>query len=321
MRNDIKRIPYDPPTSHRLDIEVLTLSEFRTRVTPDHLRDPQRMEFHLIIFFTAGRCTHMVDFESYACTAGSVLVLRPGQVQRFDTRRLDWQGWMVLFRPELLYQGSSPASRDEQDVLQQLEELPAHQELPATLASAATEAIQRMALDVGWIADKTRLQPLLRFQLLALLTRLHLAQPTNAVRMSGAARELERFRRFRRRVEQEFRRWHHVSDYASQLGCSEKSLSRTTLAVVGITAKQYLVQRIALEAKRLLVHTGRPVANIADELGFDEATNFVKFFRREVGDSPARFRDAYGSGEAHRNAGHPTHASHKARSPRLRKDF
>jgi len=306
MRDQIKRIRYDPPASHRLDIEVLALSEFKKRVTPDHLHTPQRVEFHLILFFTAGHCTHMVDFESHACAAGSVLVLRPGQVQRFDTRQSDWQGWMVLFRPELLYVGTSPSRRDDQDTLHQLEEMPTHQWLPANLAQAATEAIQRMALDIGGIAGGTRLHPLLRLQLLVLLTRLHLARPTNAVQMSGSARELQRFRRFRLSVEQDFRRWHHVSDYASQLGCSEKSLSRTTLAVVGSTAKQFLVQRIVLEAKRLLVHTSLPVASVADDLGFDEATNFVKFFRREVGDSPARFRDAYESGEVNRKEDHPT---------------
>jgi AraC-like DNA-binding protein len=33
-----------------------------------------------------------------------------------------------------------------------------------------------------------------------------------------------------------------------------------------------------------------PVSSIAEKLGFDEATNFSKFFRREVGCTPAEFR-------------------------------
>jgi AraC-like DNA-binding protein len=32
------------------------------------------------------------------------------------------------------------------------------------------------------------------------------------------------------------------------------------------------------------------VATIGDQLGFDEATNFVKFFRREAGLTPGAFR-------------------------------
>ena len=41
-----------------------------------------------------------------------------------------------------------------------------------------------------------------------------------------------------------------------------------------------------LEARRLLVHTGRPVAAVAAELGFDEPTNFVKFVVRMSGGTP-----------------------------------
>jgi AraC-like DNA-binding protein len=51
-----------------------------------------------------------------------------------------------------------------------------------------------------------------------------------------------------------------------------------------------LTQRIVLEAKRLLAHSLAPVAAIGETLGFDEATNFVKFFRRETGLTPGAFR-------------------------------
>jgi AraC-like DNA-binding protein len=52
---------------------------------------------------------------------------------------------------------------------------------------------------------------------------------------------------------------------------------------------------LPLEAKRLLVHTSLPVSVIANRLGFDEPTNFVKFFRREVQKSPGEFRGEYTS--------------------------
>ena len=61
-------------------------------------------------------------------------------------------------------------------------------------------------------------------------------------------------------------------------------------AVTGVGAKAFLTNRIVLEARRLLVHTRAPVATISEQLGFDEATNFVKFFRREAGVTPGAFR-------------------------------
>jgi AraC-like DNA-binding protein len=112
-------------------------------------------------------------------------------------------------------------------------------------------------------------------------------------------------------VEREYRRWHSVGQYASRLGCSEKSLSRATRTVVDMSAKSLLVDRIVLEAKRLLAHSVSPVAAIAAELGFDEATNFVKFFRRETGVTPGSFRGRHGTGsrDALRQPFAPRHLS------------
>ena len=65
------------------------------------------------------------------------------------------------------------------------------------------------------------------------------------------------------------------------------------MAAAGHTAKQVVDLRIALEAKRLLVHSGATVAQIGHRLGFSEATNFVKFFRRLAGVTPLEFRAAH----------------------------
>ena len=67
-------------------------------------------------------------------------------------------------------------------------------------------------------------------------------------------------------------------------------MARAVTAVRGTTAKAVIAARINLEAKRLLVHTDLAVAGIAQKLGFDEATNFSKFFKLEVGCAPAEFR-------------------------------
>jgi len=60
--------------------------------------------------------------------------------------------------------------------------------------------------------------------------------------------------------------------------------------MVGVGAKTFIASRLALEAKRLLVHTEMPISAIAHQLGFDEATNFTKFFRSIEGCTPGDFR-------------------------------
>jgi AraC-like DNA-binding protein len=123
-----------------------------------------------------------------------------------------------------------------------------------------------------------------------MLIRLHLAQARREGPRIDPPALVKCFRRYRLAVEEHFQKRHAVAAYAKLLGCSEKSLGRAVQKIAGLTAKEFLSQRIALEAKRLLVHTALPVSVIANRLGFDEPTNFVKFFRREVRKSPGAFR-------------------------------
>lgn len=47
------------------------------------------------------------------------------------------------------------------------------------------------------------------------------------------------------------------------------------------------------EAKRLLIHTPQSVKQIALQLGFEEATHFNKFFKKQQNTTPKAFRDSY----------------------------
>ncbi|MDB6106331.1 MAG: helix-turn-helix domain protein [Gammaproteobacteria bacterium] len=59
-------------------------------------------------------------------------------------------------------------------------------------------------------------------------------------------------------------------------------------------------RRVVLEAQRLLVHSGATSSAIGEELGFSESTNFVKFFKRQVGMTPEAFRRIHrGDGADH----------------------
>jgi AraC-like DNA-binding protein len=46
-----------------------------------------------------------------------------------------------------------------------------------------------------------------------------------------------------------------------------------------------------LEARRRLAHGRDPVARIAADLGFDDASNFSKYFQHRTGTTPAAFRE------------------------------
>ena len=81
-----------------------------------------------------------------------------------------------------------------------------------------------------------------------------------------------------------------VADHAATLGVSSDHLSRCCRAVTGQPALALLQERRLLEARRLLVYSELPVADVAARLGFDDAGYFSRFFARASGTSPSVYR-------------------------------
>ncbi|OJJ18544.1 hypothetical protein BKI52_23315 [marine bacterium AO1-C] len=83
-----------------------------------------------------------------------------------------------------------------------------------------------------------------------------------------------------------------VAELSEQLNVSNKKLSLITQTYLHQTPAQFIASRKALEAKRLLSNTQLSIKEIAYGLGFDQATYFTKFFKKQTELTPKEFRAA-----------------------------
>jgi len=102
--------------------------------------------------------------------------------------------------------------------------------------------------------------------------------------------EYDLSRQFSLLVEKHFREHHQVADYAGLLFKSPKTLSNVFRKLGGKTPLQFIHERIVLEGRRLLIYTDKPIAEIADELGFLESGHFSRLFKRVTGEAPSALR-------------------------------
>jgi AraC-like DNA-binding protein len=290
--DELERIPYWPMPPRSLGAQVFSMRTLRSRVPAEHLRRPHRIEFHLLICVTRGTCTHVMDFNAVHCKPGSVLIFHPGQTEKFDLTS-SWDGSLVLFRPELLFApltSTLPSKISELNLISILARLPQHFTLSGFEFRRIRNVLAQMHADSKLNVPAPHRHALLRHQICALLIRLDMAHPQHESRTPAADSEILRFRRLQQLLDDSFQRWHDVAKYANALGCTEKTLTRTTLSVAGVTAKTFIASRICAEVKRLLVHTSLSVAAISDRVGFNDPSNFVKFFKREAECTPLEFR-------------------------------
>jgi AraC-like DNA-binding protein len=105
--------------------------------------------------------------------------------------------------------------------------------------------------------------------------------------------QLDVLRRFNLLVEQHYKVKHRVSDYASLLNKSPKTLANLSTRFQQKSPLAVIRARIALEARRLLLYTDRSAKQVASELGFEDPATFSRFFRSEVGASAVEFRSMH----------------------------
>jgi AraC-like DNA-binding protein len=283
----LARATFAPPQTYALDIEILSANELRRRIIEQRFRRAHQINFYLMMLVESGRCKPVVDYTPLPEKKGSLLLVRPNQALKLDLSS-SWEGWITIFRPEYLALVGNDLGGDF-FLVEEMQGLPALTQLNEASRHVMSSLLALMREDARSNHPQPLTNAMLRFQLKSLLLRLlMLSNKTRAIEPNST--EARRFRRFRALIEESYTRQHKLAHYASQLGCTVKSLSRATLGATGTSAKQYIAARINLEAKRLLTHTQMPISAIAERLGFDEATNFVKFFKRDCGLPPSEFR-------------------------------
>ncbi|MCB0748041.1 MAG: AraC family transcriptional regulator [Ignavibacteriae bacterium] len=87
-----------------------------------------------------------------------------------------------------------------------------------------------------------------------------------------------------------------VKYYADLLAISTKKLNNITKTYWGITAKEFIEERIIHESKKILLETPDTIKQISYTLGFTEPTNFNKFFKKFTSTTPLQYREQYNKG-------------------------
>jgi AraC-like DNA-binding protein len=278
--SDVPRLTYRAGHDSIGAVEVITFARLRTMPAGNGAGTVQRADFHVLAVVDSGRGRATVDFVDYHLERGVIVWIRPGRVHCWDDISAV-EGTLVLFRPEAVPSESPGADPHG----------------PVSWRPGASWSLVRLAADhLRREHDDARAEPLPGSisMLRALLGVLLLRASEGAPRPSDAR---VAFIAFAKAVEVNFAASREVAWYARRLGYSERTLRRATQEAVGRTAKQFVDDRVVLEAKRLLVHSNVTVAECARRTGFDDPTNFSKFFRSRAGLSPGAFAGQGGAAQ------------------------
>lgn len=246
---------------------------------------PHRLDFYDILLVTKGRGWFDLDGERYAVEPGQLFLTLPGQIRRWEVTGLD--GACIFFANEFLRDAFADARFLDQFAFCDAARPSGALALSPAERSQFRRRFQRMGEELSPLrADATDLLRARLYELLVLINRWYRQRHPGrlvATRHHTAAR-------FRAMVDREFRHLHRARDYAAKLGVSPGHLNVLCQEHFGRPASAEIHQRILLEAKRMLRFSDKAAFVIARELGFADPAYFGRFFRREAGITPRRWR-------------------------------
>lgn len=287
MTTNIKK--YQFKSGLPIEFELVQLKELYNQHKSE-LTSIHRTGFYHIIWFHKGGLIHMVDFKQVKIKPNSILFLNKDTVQSFDNKATI-DGTAILFTDSFFCKSVADSQFLRSTIL--FNNLFSVSQIQLTKQSTLfSSLLNLMKAELQHTKDQSQpdiLKNLLHnFFLLA--ERELRTQGFTEVKKGP---DLDYVLLFKEVLEASYKTQKLVSSYAVQLLITEKRLNQATSKVLGKSPKQMIDDRVLLEAKRLLAHTNDSAKEIGFALGFEEPTNFIKYFRKHTGTTPVEFREQF----------------------------
>jgi len=98
-------------------------------------------------------------------------------------------------------------------------------------------------------------------------------------------------KQFKNDVELYFRTHHKVNEYADRQHLTANHLNEVIKSETGTSTKDFIQNRLLLEAKRLARYSNLNAKEIAYRLGYEDVAHFSKFFKKWEGVAFTEFRE------------------------------
>ncbi|WP_298419244.1 helix-turn-helix transcriptional regulator [uncultured Kordia sp.] len=283
MSEHIENIIFSRFVKQPIPFEFISIKTLRDRCEKSKydLSKPHRIAFHALIIITKGTGTHNIDFKEQKLFPGVILPLTNDQVHSFSKKRTT-DGFVISFEEGFITQNIS-----EKNLFHFLHIYNTPNVYVGEENLQALQPFLTLLEDLHKDENLNMKPEMINTIFMALLFKIK--QLSIYQHKTFESKRFKDFLTFKLLITQEYTESHSAKSYAKKMGVSYKYLNDICKDVGGKTAKAFLDSWLLLEIKRNISEQKYTSQEIAFKMGFNEPSNFIRFFKKYTNTTPNQF--------------------------------
>ncbi len=265
-------------------VEIMTIDDLSNRKVS--LENPHRLDFYVFVFYTKGESKHLIDFSWHKVKKGTLVYLTEGQVNAFKFKE-KLKGFAILFTKDYLNRQLNKIPKEALVCLFTPNLFPSTFNIPE---DTNTENYLNLLYQEYKKSNDDSSQYYIIDSLYAIIFAKIEQLKKHNVLYPSESNKLSLFLKFENLLEKEYQTSRNADFYAEKLNITYQHLNNLCKEVVNLSTKQFIDEFIILEAKRKLINSDIKSSQLAYSMGFEESTNFVKYFKKHTSQTPNQFK-------------------------------
>jgi AraC family transcriptional regulator, transcriptional activator of pobA len=252
----------------------------------DLIQELHRHDFYYILVIEKGSGSHEIDFTDYEVCNYSIFLMRPGQVHQLNLNA-GTMGFILQFKTDYIY--------SENKLSQELLRKVSH----VNFCNLERNGFKKLEAILIYILKEYKdkqegYQEVIKSNLSIFFIELVRHRQNKKITSNDNNQySQEQLEKFLALLEVNITKKKNVSQYADMLNISTYQLNTITKTLLRKTPSELINELIILESKRQLLATSNQVSQIANYLGYDDISYFIRFFKKHTEYSPEVFRQNF----------------------------
>jgi AraC family transcriptional activator of pobA len=247
------------------------------------LTQPHRKANYFFVFIENGSLTHKVDLNDLTITNGQLFFVLPNQIHSAPAQKKDG---IECFKMSFDQNCLSLLPKQFSFLINPLN---------SQIISFDSDSRQRVKIlfeilnKILHSDNDQKDAEIILAHLNSLLTELNKAYFKSVAKEKSEPNKLSKYIEFKIAVETHLTEQHSINTIADNLSITTNNLYNIVKEFSGVSPKEFITNRLMLEAQRKLFYSETSVKELAYELGFSDPGYFSKLFKKNTGKSVTQF--------------------------------